>query len=41
MQERTELVDGVVTVDSRPGVGTAVVATIPARRAIETRARPV
>jgi signal transduction histidine kinase len=41
MQERTELVDGVVTVDSRPGGGTAVVATIPARRAMEARARQV
>ena len=33
MQERTELVDGVVTVESRPGAGTTVVATFPARRA--------
>ncbi|MDX6650976.1 MAG: hypothetical protein QOJ97_2927 [Solirubrobacteraceae bacterium] len=41
MQERTELVDGVVTVDSRPGGGTAVVATLPARRAPETQARQV
>lgn len=40
MRERSELVAGVVTVDSRPGTGTAVVATFPARRALAgSRAR--
>lgn len=34
MRERSELVAGVVTVESRPSAGTAVVATFPARRAL-------